>query len=89
MRYGHRTCTILQHLLKRLAPSNVIVHGKAPYQKPRLKSMAHGVYPRIVQCTVPTQREQYSTYNVRMYMYSVWVEGGGTFILLCTYIVCT
>ena len=50
MRYEHRTCTILQHLLKCLAPLNVKGRGKVLYQKPRLKSMGHGVYPRIVQC---------------------------------------
>ena len=37
---------------KSLAPSNVIGHGKILYQKPRLKSMAHGIYiyPGIAQC---------------------------------------
>ena len=35
---------------KSLALSNVIGHGKVPYQKPRLKPMAHAVHPRIAQC---------------------------------------
>ena len=36
---------------KSLIASNIIIgHGKVPYQKPRLKSMVHGVYPRIAQC---------------------------------------
>ena len=28
------------------ALSNVIGHGKVPYQKPQLKSMVHAVHPR-------------------------------------------
>ena len=42
---------------KSLAPSNIKGHGKVPYQKPQLKSMVHGVYPRthvhvLAQCSV-------------------------------------
>ena len=50
---------------KSLAPSNVKGHGKIPYQKTPLKSMAHGVHPHhysimytLAQCAVPTQRER-------------------------------
>ena len=30
--------------------SNVKGHGRVPYQKPWLKSMVHGVHPRIAEC---------------------------------------
>ena len=46
---------------KSLVPSNIKGHGKVLYQKPRLKprlkSMAGGVYPHCAKCTVSTQRE--------------------------------
>ena len=64
MRYGHGTCTILQHLLKGLTAHEHKRTWQAPYQKPQLKSMAHGVHSRIAnvhvlaQCEVPTQHEQ-------------------------------
>ena len=40
--------TTLIEAAKSLVPSNVKGHGKIPYQKPRLKSVAHGIYPCIV-----------------------------------------
>ena len=49
MRYGHGTCAILQHSLNRLKFST-LEYGKVLFQKPQLKSMAYGVYQRIVQC---------------------------------------
>ena len=48
--------TALVEAAKSLALSNVIGHGEVPYQKPRLKSMAHAVHPR-------------STAYIAMYMY--------------------
>ena len=43
MRYGHEICiyqsTALVEATKSLAPSNVIRHGKVPYQRPWLKSI--------------------------------------------------
>ena len=58
MRYGHGTCTILQHSLKWLKvqhPLNVKGHGKVPYQKPQTK--VYGVwhilmYSTITACTI-------------------------------------
>ena len=50
MGMGLVSSTALIEAAKSLAPSSVIGHGKVPYQKPRLKSMAHGVPLRIVQC---------------------------------------
>ena len=42
--------TALIKAAKSLAPLNVKGRGEVPYQKPWLKSMAHGVYPFIAQC---------------------------------------
>ena len=47
-----------------------------PYQKPQLKSMAHGVYPRVAQCTVATQRERSS------YVYTGLVTHALQFVML-------
>ena len=53
-------CAVLIKVGKSLAPSNILGHtcSKVLYQKPQLKSMAHGVYQRISECEVPTQRQQ-------------------------------
>ena len=50
--------TVLIEAAKTLAPLNVIAHGKVPYQNTQLKSIAHGVHPRIAQCVVPTRYER-------------------------------
>ena len=42
---------MLIKVAKSLVSSNIIGHGKVPYQKPRVKSMAHAVYPCIAQHT--------------------------------------
>ena len=47
--------TALVEAVKSLAPLNVKGYGKVPYQKPQLKSMAHGVFLRKAQCSVPTE----------------------------------
>ena len=46
----------LVEAVKSLVLLNVKEHGKVPYQtqKPRIKSMGHGVYLCIAQCLVPT-----------------------------------
>ena len=49
--------TALVEVVKSLSLSNIKENSKVPYQKPQLKSVAHGVYPRIAQCVVPTQCE--------------------------------
>ena len=41
---------VLVEVAKSLAPSNVIGHGKVPYQKPWLKFMMHAVHPHTAQC---------------------------------------
>ena len=68
-------CAALIEAVKSLALSNVKGHGKVPYQKPRLKSMAHGVHPPtysaiyiLALCTVPTQRERGIVYCTRGYI---------------------
>ena len=43
-------CTALIKAVKNLVSSNVKGHGRVPYQKPRLKSMVHGVHPHIAEC---------------------------------------
>ena len=43
-------CVALVKAAKSLAPLNAIGHGKVLYQKSRLKSMVHSVYPRIADC---------------------------------------
>ena len=48
-------------------------------RKPELKSMAHGVHPRIVQCLVPTQRgtkTQYPMTQLRIQMLVPWYDYG-------------
>ena len=61
---GTGTCAILQHSLKwlKVERPRTLAQVHVPFQKPQLKSMAHGVYPRIAInnaiCLVPTQSEQ-------------------------------
>ena len=42
--------TALVELAKSLAPSNIIGHGKVPYQKRQLQSITHAVHPHIAHC---------------------------------------
>ena len=56
-------CPALIKAAKSLAPSIVREHGKVPYQKPQLKSMAHACIAKYyTQCistmAVATQHEQ-------------------------------
>ena len=70
--------TALVEAAKTLVLSNVIGHGKVPYQKPGLKSMANGVYAHIAHCIsamVPTQCERGIVYiyvDTFTYMYSIY-----------------
>ena len=45
---------------KSLAPSNIKGHGKVPYLKPQLKSMAHG------RSTVPETSAKLMTHGVHL-----------------------
>ena len=82
MRNGHRLVnSTVAHVeaVKRppsLAPSNVHVNrtwlGTCTYQKPRLKSMAHGVYARIAQY-ISVMRDANSTCIAPLYtLHTFW-----------------